>query len=186
MKLEQYDGSEIQGFIHAYDRASTLVCVEVIPSSETVLVCADNIKSATLVSLSKDTVRMWPNVSSMSVDGGRTKTEIDRVWQKKHTQWLQTNHTITMTQTGRMTVAHIKTYAQMVFDTLAKTLPCQWDNDTIIILGSVRLDPPYDTSCISGNGDNGVVNRVRMILEKESNVLNKSVDTNGVNATSTK
>lgn len=38
--------------------------------------------------------------------------------------------------------------AQAIFDTLAKTLPCKWQRDTIIVFDTVRLLPPYDVKSI--------------------------------------
>lgn len=38
--------------------------------------------------------------------------------------------------------------AQAIFDTLAKTMPCKWDGEDILILDTVRLAPPYNAKCL--------------------------------------
>lgn len=41
------DGSNVRGYVHAYDKASTLVCLEVIPSTDVILLSMLNVKSIT-------------------------------------------------------------------------------------------------------------------------------------------
>lgn len=38
--------------------------------------------------------------------------------------------------------------AQVIFDVLAKTLPCKWDKDVIVVLETVRLAAPYDVKSL--------------------------------------
>lgn len=44
--------------------------------------------------------------------------------------------------------AGVTATAQATFDTLHKTLPCKWDRDIIVILGTVKLAPPYNSKSI--------------------------------------
>lgn len=39
--------------------------------------------------------------------------------------------------------------AQQIFDLLSKTMPCEWDNDSIVVIEQVRVDPPYTRGSIS-------------------------------------
>lgn len=108
--------------------------------------------------------------TAVVVDLGRVKAEEDRLFRKRHLQYLEVGLGVTSSM-------------HMIFDTLAKTLPCKWDDDTIVILDTVRLKPPYNIKSISGDGDTGVVRRVKMILENESSSIKSNVDTNGVKPT---
>lgn len=56
--------------------------------------------------------------------------------------------------------------AQIVFDILSKTIPCKWDDDTIIVMECVRINKPY----MPGNcsGDNApALDRVKKMLAAE-------------------
>lgn len=65
----------------------------------------------------------------------RVRAEEDRVYRKRYAQFSQLGVGVTAA-------------AQTIFDSLAKTLPCRWDRDNIIILDTVRLSPPYDVESI--------------------------------------
>lgn len=63
------------------------------------------------------------------------RAEQEKVFHKRHSQYLQIGLGVTPS-------------AQAVFDLLAKTLPCKWDQDVIVILDTVRLSAPYDVDSI--------------------------------------
>ncbi|PSC67016.1 Anticodon-binding domain [Micractinium conductrix] len=53
-----------------------------------------------------------------------------------------------------------------IFDALAKTLPCRWDGDRIVVLDEIVVPPPYDT-CISLHNDDAAALRVKKVLDAE-------------------
>jgi hypothetical protein len=67
--------------------------------------------------------------------------------------------------------------AQDIFDALSKTYPCAWDNSSIVILGEVRIEPPYTVEKVmpepgrpvevGGKGIDSTVERVKKVLEGE-------------------
>lgn len=65
--------------------------------------------------------------------------------------------------------------AQHIFDALAKTLPCVWNNEQIIILGQVVLLPPYgieNVHPIKGADTSGnTLERIRKVLAGEKRRL---------------
>jgi len=63
--------------------------------------------------------------------------------------------------------------AQEIFDALAKTLPCHWNQDTIIVLEEVKISKPYDLESVAGE-DATIVDRVKKVLEGERKRLQKS------------
>ncbi|RKP19926.1 hypothetical protein ROZALSC1DRAFT_28532 [Rozella allomycis CSF55] len=60
----------------------------------------------------------------------------------------------------------VTTEAQKVFDALSKTLPCRWDNKSIVVMDEVIVSPPYNTSsCKSSN--EAALDRVKRVLGGE-------------------
>lgn len=81
------------------------------------------------------TVHNATHRGAASIDVARLRVEQDRVIHERHDEF------------DRLGVG-VTPAAQVTFDTLEKTLPCKWDRDTIVILESVRLRPPYDVNSI--------------------------------------
>lgn len=63
--------------------------------------------------------------------------------------------------------------AQAAFDALDRTMPCAWDGDVVVVLGEVRLAPPYavDGGVPANPADTETLARVRMVLEAEASKL---------------
>jgi hypothetical protein len=73
--------------------------------------------------------------------------------------------------------------AQDIFDALSKTYPCAWDGSNIIVLGEVRIEPPYTTEKVTAESSRGpepsggksigdTVERVKKVLEGERKKMN--------------
>jgi len=75
----------------------------------------------------------------------------------------------------------VSTHAQTLFDALAKTLPCEWDKTSIIVMQSIRIDSPYGVQNVTNlkpSGDNDIaVNRVKLMVEKEFSRLQSAEKT---------
>ncbi|KAL4458196.1 hypothetical protein ABPG75_013061 [Micractinium tetrahymenae] len=56
--------------------------------------------------------------------------------------------------------------AQAIFDALAKTMPCRWDGDRIVVLDEIVVAPPYET-CKSLHNDDAAAMRVKKVLDAE-------------------
>ncbi|SAM07068.1 hypothetical protein [Absidia glauca] len=58
--------------------------------------------------------------------------------------------------------------AQEIFDALAKTLPCRWSNDSIIVMDEVIITPPYGVENCKANSTSAAflarVKKVRVVL----------------------
>ena len=52
--------------------------------------------------------------------------------------------------------------AQQTFDWLCKTLPCQWQDKTIVVMGEVFVNEPYGEADIRGAGT--ALERVKKIV----------------------
>ncbi|CAN0099303.1 unnamed protein product, partial [Discosporangium mesarthrocarpum] len=56
---------------------------------------------------------------------------------------------------------------QKLFDAFAKTLSCEWDGESIVVLSSVKIDPPYQAvNCSSLDDDKQGMERVLLMLRK--------------------
>ncbi|PXF40764.1 Protein LSM12-like [Gracilariopsis chorda] len=160
--IQLNDGSFLRGFVHAEDKGAALLCLELIPSAKVALVSIVNIKSASPLTQIADT-RKWP--SNFHIDLAKLRAEERRICEKREAEF------------NKLGVG-VSPSAQAIFDTLAKTMPCKWDGEDILILDTVRLAPPYNAKCLSG--DTGVVERVKMILENEAHSIRNATDANGV------
>lgn len=56
--------------------------------------------------------------------------------------------------------------AQAIFDALSKTMPCRWEDKTIIVLEEVSISPPY-VECKASEEHKLTLDRVRMVLQAE-------------------
>lgn len=57
--VDLMDGTSMRGFVHAHDKAATLVCLELIPSAELALISTLNVKSVSPLNDISST-RIWP------------------------------------------------------------------------------------------------------------------------------
>eukprot|EP00013_Stygamoeba_regulata_P019171 CAMPEP_0177660290 /NCGR_PEP_ID=MMETSP0447-20121125/17948_1 /TAXON_ID=0 /ORGANISM="Stygamoeba regulata, Strain BSH-02190019" /LENGTH=186 /DNA_ID=CAMNT_0019165319 /DNA_START=178 /DNA_END=738 /DNA_ORIENTATION=- len=58
--------------------------------------------------------------------------------------------------------------AQQLFNQLCKTLPCKWDQKTIVVMDEIRVTPPYTADSCAGPKDSAaVLARVRRVLTGE-------------------
>lgn len=160
--LDLANGTSMRGFVHAADRAANLACVELAPSAEFALVALSNVTRFTPAEAPGP--RVWP--AAPVVDIGRIRADEERVLRKRHAEYAQVGVGVTPE-------------AQAIFNALAKTLPCKWNQDVIVIFDSVCLAAPYTAASISGDGDAGVVERVKMVLEHEAKRIGNVSATNG-------
>eukprot|EP01063_Lacrimia_lanifica_P019678 TRINITY_DN27135_c0_g1_i1.p1 TRINITY_DN27135_c0_g1~~TRINITY_DN27135_c0_g1_i1.p1 ORF type:complete len:189 (+),score=107.13 TRINITY_DN27135_c0_g1_i1:131-697(+) len=61
--------------------------------------------------------------------------------------------------------------AQDVFDYIAKTLPCEWDKDTIVIFDIVTLSSPYTPNALAAKEGGHGGDRAKATLEQVKKIL---------------
>ena len=54
--------------------------------------------------------------------------------------------------------------AQEIFDALARTLPCRWNDQVIVVLDEISIAPPYTDPT---GGDDGFRERIKNVLLHE-------------------
>jgi len=64
--------------------------------------------------------------------------------------------------------------AQEIFNSLAKTLPCRWKDDSIVVFDEIIIKNPYQVSNCAG-GDPVMLDRVKKVLEGERRRLMKNI-----------
>ncbi|ESQ28194.1 hypothetical protein EUTSA_v10019170mg [Eutrema salsugineum] len=68
--------------------------------------------------------------------------------------------------------------AQRIFNALSKTLPVQWVNKDILVMGEVRVCSPYHADCVTG-GTTASQNQVKRVLKLEREKLQLGSGTGG-------
>eukprot|EP01132_Coremiostelium_polycephalum_P009122 gene9122-11178_t len=64
----------------------------------------------------------------------------------------------------------VTTEAQEIFNSLSKTLPCEWSGKTIVVLSDVKITSPYNVENCTGTNIPSL-ERVRKVLEGERKKL---------------
>ena len=63
--------------------------------------------------------------------------------------------------------SNVSTLTQTIYDALRKTMPCAWDGEAIVVLGEVRIPPPYTPEACQGNAGSTALQRVQKVLAGE-------------------
>lgn len=154
-----YYGEELHGTIFAYDEASKVLVLRQPGSHGGVSTlkfirtnCPDELKilSATRPSELHDPILPYVDLDLC----------IDR--EKKALQQAES-------EAGKVGVGVTKE-AQAVYDALSKTMNCSWEGQAIVVMQEIRIAPPYGPADLSFTGyhkDQGMMDRVRKVLQRE-------------------
>ena len=63
--------------------------------------------------------------------------------------------------------SNVSTLTQTIYDALRKTMPCAWDGEASVVLGEVRIPPPYTPEACQGNAGSTALQRVQKVLAGE-------------------
>ncbi|KAN0008556.1 hypothetical protein ACTFIU_009280 [Dictyostelium citrinum] len=61
--------------------------------------------------------------------------------------------------------------AQEIFNSISKTLPCDWSGENIIVLNEVKISSPYNIENCTGPENSKSIERVKKVLEAERKKL---------------
>eukprot|EP00744_Colponema_vietnamica_P005916 GILI01008618.1.p1 GENE.GILI01008618.1~~GILI01008618.1.p1 ORF type:complete len:185 (+),score=12.09 GILI01008618.1:55-609(+) len=106
------------------------------------------------------------NVPSEAVDLSLAPISVQEALAKEEKQLAATRLLVSRLGVG------VTAEAQEVFDALSRTLPCSWNGPAILVMGNVKIDPPYLPESVSGS-DRAAVERLKRVLELERAKLAK-------------
>mmetsp|Transcript_87607 Transcript_87607/g.196134 ORF Transcript_87607/g.196134 Transcript_87607/m.196134 type:complete len:213 (-) Transcript_87607:69-707(-) len=152
-------GAEIEGELFCYDacESQSIVIRSKTPDGRTVYkwVCQSGIKEVKAMGPPRATDEVLPALDLRQADERLAAAEAEAVR-------LSATWGVGVTEA-----------AQEVFNTLSKTMECEWDKEDIICLG-VRVTPPYTSkSCTSG--DPKALSAVKKVLEGERDRLERKL-----------
>jgi len=66
----------------------------------------------------------------------------------------------------------VTAHSQAIFDSLRKTMPCEWKGQDMLVLKEVTISPPYTPQSCQGSG--AVLQRVKKVLTGVLDKVEKS------------
>ncbi|KAJ1731479.1 hypothetical protein LPJ61_002511 [Coemansia biformis] len=157
VELELVDGSTVKGTLYAYDVYSGVAAVVAKPEGaagskmQVSLVKAANIVSVQVVEAQAEDVRL-PEVRPVEPAAieARKQRELG----------------LARERAARIGVG-VSDKAQSIFEALSKTMPCRWDQDKIIVLDEVLIEPPYTVESCRELSAAPSLPRVKKVLQGE-------------------
>ncbi|KAK4528640.1 hypothetical protein GAYE_SCF62G6585 [Galdieria yellowstonensis] len=155
VELCTFDGKEYRGVVYTYDADAN--CVVLVkpskdaPKSDLRILKASLIKNIQVLGKADGVDHLPQQLPPLNLEALKVREE----------QALQKARK----DLSRIGVG-VSQQAQEIFDALCKTLPCQWEGDTIVIFDSVKLKKPYGVQDLEGT-EVEAVNRVKVVLENE-------------------
>lgn len=154
-------GDTITGFVHSADPLMQIIMVRV-PLVHTTL--ASELRMVKSNFIASYTVH--PEKSEEPISMTSTTTKILQIREQKA---LRRTADL-MSELNPDAPAH----GQMMFDAVNKTLPCHWEQNNIIVLNQVRISEPYSSNdCVSLDGDQEALSRIKKVLEGETRRMEK-------------
>ncbi|KAJ2761830.1 hypothetical protein IWQ56_005085 [Coemansia nantahalensis] len=155
VELELVDGSAVKGALYAYDVYSGVAAVTAPAAGgkqQVTLVKAANMAA----------VRAAPAAAT-----GAQLPEVRPVAPAAIEARKQRALGAARERASRIGVG-VSDRAQAIFEALSKTLPCRWDQDKIVVLDEVLVDPPYVVeSCRALSAAASSLPRVKKVLQGE-------------------
>jgi len=157
--IETTLGERVEGVVYGFDRALNCVILQDAPLNPTQkkayrLINVGFIRKRTAGPvLPSSTIDVRP-VRPVDMGRIRAKEAGALAEAKKEAARINTN---------------VGTDAQKIFNALAKTLPCRWDNDTIVIFDDLRLASPYRVEDVLAGAmtSKNELDRVKRVLDGE-------------------
>ncbi|EME28914.1 Protein LSM12 [Galdieria sulphuraria] len=160
VEIFTFDGKEYRGIVYTYDADAN--CVVLARKSQDSLKSDLRILKASLVKninvLGRSNVDQLPQqLSPLNLEALKMREE--QALQKARKDLARTG-------------VGVSQQAQEIFDALCKTLPCQWEEDSIVIFENIKLKKPYRVEDLEGS-EIEAVNRVKVVLENELQKLQR-------------
>lgn len=164
--LETALGERVEGVVYAFDRVMNCVILQDAPMNPTQkktyrIINANFIKKkGPGPALPASTMDVRP-VRPLDMGRIRAKEASAVADARKDAARINTN---------------VSTDAQKIFNALAKTLPCRWENETIVIFDDLRIPTPYRVEDVRGGAmtSKHELERVKRVLDGEKRRLGLS------------
>jgi len=163
--LETSLGERVEGFVYAFDGPLNCVVLQDAPINPT------QKKSYRIVNLNFVTKRAAGPAPASAVDVRPVQPlDMDRIRAKEAAATAEAKREAARINTN------VSAEAQKIFNALAKTLPCRWDNDTIVLFEDLRISSPYRVEDVRGGAltSKTELDRVKRVLDGETRRLGLS------------
>ncbi|KAJ2785042.1 hypothetical protein H4R18_000750 [Coemansia javaensis] len=165
VELDMADGSRLDGVLYAFDVYSGVVAVVSEPEGaargrlRVVLARAANIAA----------VRVAKGPSPLPELPDLPLVDPARIEARKARELV-----LAQERAARIGVG-VSDKAQAIFEALSKTMPCRWDQDRIVVLDEVLIEPPYAAeNCRELSAAAFSLTRVRKVLQGELSRLDQT------------
>ncbi|OUM62414.1 hypothetical protein PIROE2DRAFT_44329 [Piromyces sp. E2] len=175
IKLKLDNGEEVEGQIFTYDKISNVVVLQqkckpengveipgTNPKYNFRIIKISYIKEISIPSAEKETTTSTTEVCPVNIDDiiNREKKALKEEFQRQN----------------RIGVG-VTEEAQQIFDALSKTMPCSWNNKSIVVMDEVTISPPYNAeNCKMVPGktvQESIIERVQKVLELEKKKIKR-------------
>mmetsp|Transcript_46281 Transcript_46281/g.119302 ORF Transcript_46281/g.119302 Transcript_46281/m.119302 type:complete len:181 (+) Transcript_46281:153-695(+) len=131
--LKTQNSAKFSGLVYTYDKTSNLAVFEEggIKEPNLRIVNTAAIKSVKLLEEATGE-HLGPPQFNQGLVAGRYNQEFERLRNESKEIGQDVSHE-----------------AQILFDALAKTYPCAWQGQSILVLGEVKVNPPYTSECVT-------------------------------------
>jgi len=160
-------GETVEGLVFGYDENTKMVCLEQFTGPDgkvscrvlNTLVCTGIAVTAPAAPASSGSAAKlvgMPQIDHVAIKQRERRALMKAIDDAKHINQKATNR------------------AQLIYDSLHKTMPCEWKELDILVLNEIRISPPYKPSSCTGKG--AALNRVKKVLAGELTKLTSKME----------
>ncbi|CAK0736037.1 hypothetical protein CVIRNUC_000681 [Coccomyxa viridis] len=137
VKLETDLGETVEGEVFAFDDSADLIALRAPCSKSSKAVTLRIIKASCVKKVLQSTSPHQPFYDKLpAIDERRQHAKLQKATQ------------VAQEKVERQGLG-VSKEGQQIFDCIYKTLPCKWQEKTIIVLNEVHVKEPYDTSSVT-------------------------------------
>ena len=151
------EDEQIEGTIFTYEAAFGVVVIEQRPPGET----KATYRTLKTTFIKEQRVLAKPEDGSAKLGGHFASVNYDQLQQREQRAVQKAFEDM-----GHLN-SDVSTLTQTIYDALRKTMPCAWDGETIVVLGEVRIPPPYTPEACQANAGSTALQRVQKVLAGE-------------------
>jgi len=164
VRVVNKSGTPVEGVVYCVDAPSKCLVLETGSGEPNnfVILCISNLKSVEVLRSDLPPERDLRPLQVTTIEHLRQRERKAVEERKKESAKIGTG---------------VSAHAQILFDSLSKTVPCEWDKTSIVVMQSIRIDSPYGLDNVVNmkpNGDEIAFDRVKLMLKHEAARLDKN------------